>query len=128
MSNSDHPPMIEGRPALDPTVPVLPLKDLVLIVPIKIEDTEIVSSGGIVLPGMGDGEKKYEFGRVIHCGEGAFSGAYGTRIPMDVMVGDEVAYVEKAGWRFRHKGKDYKIIRELDVWLVINPHGAHRSK
>ena len=127
MSSNEPPPMSEKLPALDPNVPVMPVKDLILIRSIKVEDTEITTPGGIVIPNMSAEAKKYEYGEVVACGGGAFSGAYGTRIPMDVIVGDKVAHIEKAGWRFRHGGVEFRVIRELDVWVILNPHGDHRK-
>ncbi len=124
MSDTVPPP---EHPPLDPSVPVMPVKDLILIRTIKVEDTEIVTPGGIIMPSMNAEAKKYEYGEVIACGAGAFSGAYGTRIPMDVIVGDKVAHVERAGWKFRSAGVEYRVIRELDVWVVLNPHDAHRN-
>jgi len=120
MSKSELPPM-------SPDAPVLPVKDLILVRTIDISETEITTPGGIIVPNMSADAKKYEYGEVLACGEGAFSGAYGTRIPMDVFVGDKVAHVEKAGWRFRHGGVEYRVIRELDVWVVLNPERAGRE-
>jgi len=124
MSNSEPAPTL---PELDPGVPVLPVKDLVLIRSIKVEDTEIETPGGIIIPNMSAEAKKYEYGEVLACGEGAFAGATGVRIPMDVQIGDQVAHVERAGWRFRHGGVEYPVIRELDVWVILNPGGEHRQ-
>ena len=127
MSSNEHPPVNEALPELDPSVPVMPVKDLILIRSIKVEDTEIETPGGIIIPNMSADAKRYEYGEVVAVGEGAFSGAYGTRIPMDVVVGDKVAHIERAGWRFRHAGVEFRVIRELDVWVVLNYHGEHRK-
>ena len=118
MSESELP--AEQLPALDPTVAVLPLKDLILVRSVSVDDTEIETPGGIIIPTRNAEAQKYEFGVVIRVGLGAFSGAYGTRIPMDVQVGDKIAFVERAGWEFRTKGVAYRVIRELDAWVVLS--------
>ena len=115
-------------PELNPEAPVLPVKDLILIRAIKVADTEIETPGGIIIPSMNADQKKYEYGEVVACGDGAFAGATGVRIPMDVVVGDQVAHIERAGWRFRHKGIEFRVIRELDVWVCLNADRPGRAE
>jgi chaperonin GroES len=114
MSSSEMPP-------IKPDAPLQPLKDLILIKVIKQKDEEIETPGGIIIPGLSADQKKYEFGEVMAIGKGAISALTGQRIEMDVAVGDKIAHVERAGWDFRKNGVQYRVIRETDCWVIMNP-------
>ena len=119
--------MTDELPPLSPDMLPQPLKDLVLIRSIRVGSSEVVTAGGIVLPEMSENSSSYEYGEVIAVGKGAFAGAYGTRIELDVVVGDEVVFIAKAGWKFRHEGVDYRCARELDCYMVLNYHRPNRK-
>lgn len=90
-----------------------PLSDRVVIE--VIEDDQEKSVGGILLPGSAK-EKPHE-GVIAACGEGAF--VDGTRIPMDVKVGDKVIYSKYAGSEIELDGKQYVICRQGDLLAVV---------
>jgi chaperonin GroES len=88
---------------------LVPLGDRVVIKPSPKEE---VSRGGIVLPDTVK-EKPVE-GEIIAVGAGKLTDD-GTRLPMDVKVGDVVIYSKYAGTEFKDKDEELVIMRESDI-------------
>jgi chaperonin GroES len=90
-----------------------PLGDGVVVTPVEREE---MTRSGIVLPDTAK-EKPQEglveavgTGRVLHSG---------TRVPMELKVGDRVLFANYAGSEFKLEDIEYLIIGEKDVPAVI---------
>ncbi len=88
---------------------LVPLGDRVVIKPSPKEE---VSKGGIVLPDTV--KEKPQEGEVIAVGSGRLTDD-GSRLPMDVAVGDVVIYSKYAGTEFKQDDEDVVIMRESDI-------------
>jgi len=87
---------------------VTPLGDRVIV---KAVEQEEVSASGIVLPDTA--KERPQRGRVLAVGAGRYED--GSRVPMDVGVGDEVVYSKYGGTEIQVEGEDLLILRETDV-------------
>ncbi len=85
-----------------------PLGDRIVVRQIEAEE---VTASGIVLPDTA--QEKPLRGEVIAAGDGRFEN--GTRVPLDVAVGDEVIYSKYGGTEVSVDGEDLLILRESDV-------------
>jgi chaperonin GroES len=86
-----------------------PLGDRVVIKPSKREE---VTRGGILLPDTA--KEKPQEGEVIAVGPGKVTDE-GTRIAMDVKVGDIVVYAKYAGTEYKVDDEELIIVRESDI-------------
>ena len=71
-----------------------------------------MSRGGIVLPDTV--KEKPQEGEIIAVGAGKLT-EEGTRLPMDVAVGDMVIYSKYAGTEFKDNDEELVIMRESDI-------------
>ena len=85
-----------------------PLGDRIVIRQIEAED---VTASGIVLPDTA--QEKPQRGEVLAVGEGRYDD--GVRVPLDLVVGDEVIYSKYGGTEVEIDGEDLFILRESDV-------------
>ncbi|MGN1404196.1 MAG: co-chaperone GroES [Ruminococcus sp.] len=87
-----------------------PLADRVLI---KVEkDQEEKTAGGLVLATKTPaGPAK---GKVVACGEGKYA-SNGTRIPMQVKVGDTVLISHSAGQTIKMDGEEFTLVYESEI-------------
>jgi chaperonin GroES len=99
-----------------------PLGDRVLATPIERED---VTKSGIVLPDTA--KEKPQEGLVEAVGTGRLLDN-GTRVPMEVKVGDHVLYARYAGNEFKHDDIDHLIISEKDVLAVVSGKATKAKK
>jgi chaperonin GroES len=90
-----------------------PLGDRVVLTPIERED---MTKSGIVLPATA--KEKPQEGLVEAVGRGRTLDN-GTRVPMELKVGDRVLYAKYAGSEFKLEDIEYLIISEKDVLAVI---------
>jgi chaperonin GroES len=90
-----------------------PLGDRVVVTPIERED---MTKSGIVLPDTA--KEKPQEGLVEAVGTGRTLDN-GTRLPMELKVGDRVLYAKYAGSEFKLEDIEYLIISEKDVLAVI---------
>ena len=90
-----------------------PLGDRVVIRPSKREE---VSKGGILLPDTA--KEKPQEGEVIAVGPGKVTDE-GTRIAMDVKVGDTVIYAKYAGTEYKVDDEELIIVRESDIFAIL---------
>ncbi len=93
---------------------ITPLADRVVIKPAEAEE---VTKGGIILPDTAK-EKPIE-GTVVATGSGKV-GDDGKTIALTVKVGDKVLYGKYSGTEITVDGVDYLIMRENDIFAVVN--------
>src|ERR1700740_1176483 len=90
------------------SVSVTPLHDRILVK--RIEEKETVK-GGIIVPDTA--KEKPQEGEVIAVGAGKRH--EGTRIPLDVEVGDRILFGKYSGTEIKIEDEEYLILREDDV-------------
>jgi chaperonin GroES len=93
---------------------IQPLADRVVV---KALDDSEQMRGGLYIPDTA--KEKPSQGEVVAVGPGKLSDE-GTRIEMDVKVGDRVLYGKYSGTDVTHDGDEYLILRESDILAVIN--------
>lgn len=86
-----------------------PLADRIVVKPIPKEE---ITKGGIVLPDTV--QEKPQEGKVIAVGPGKLTDD-GTRIAMDVKVGDTVIYSKYGGTEIKDGDDELIILRESDI-------------
>jgi chaperonin GroES len=91
-----------------------PLGDRVIVKP---KEAEEVTKGGIILPDTAK-EKPVE-GEIVAVGAGRVDDD-GKLIKMELKVGDKVLYGKYSGTEIRIDDVDYLIMRESDVYAIIN--------
>ena len=91
-----------------------PLGDRIIIELVEVEEK---TAFGIVLPDSA--KEKPQTGKVVAVGTGRVLDN-GTRIELDVKVGDEIIFPKFSGTEVKYDGQEYLIIRESDVLAVIN--------
>ena len=92
---------------------IAPLADRVVVKP--LEETETMR-GGLYIPDTA--KEKPQQGEIIAVGPGRFE--EGSRVPMDVKVGDRVLYGKYSGTEVTLEGEQVLILRESDVLAVIS--------
>lgn len=91
-----------------------PLGERIVIKPIEQEQT---TKGGIYLPDTA--KEKPQEGEVLAVGPGRLTDE-GSRIPMDLTVGDRVIYSKYAGTEYKDGDEEYLILRESDILAKIS--------
>ena len=94
-------------------VKISPLADRVVVR--SLEDVE-QTRGGLFIPDTA--KEKPQQGEILAVGPGRFD--EGTRVPMDVKVGDKVLYGKYSGTEVTIDGEPLLILRESDVLAVIS--------
>ena len=92
---------------------IQPLADRVVVK--ALEESEQMR-GGLYIPDTA--KEKPSQGEVVAVGPGKISDD-GTRLDMDVKVGDKVLYGKYSGTDVTLDGEEYLILRESDVLAVI---------
>jgi len=90
-------------------VNITPLADRVLVEPAAAEEK---TASGIIIPDTA--KEKPQRGVVIAAGNGKKDE------PLTVKTGDTILYGKYAGTEITVEGKDYLIMRESDIFAVIN--------
>ena len=90
-----------------------PLGDRVVVE--HVEQAE-KSAGGVFLPDTA--KEKPQEGKVLAVGTGRTLDN-GTKLAMDVKVGDRIIYSKYSGSEIKLEGKEYLIISEKDVLAVL---------
>ena len=75
------------------------------------------SAGGVFLPDTA--KEKPQEGRVLAVGTGRTLDN-GTKLPMDVKVGDKIIYSKYSGSEIKLEGKEVLIISEKDVLAIMS--------
>jgi chaperonin GroES len=89
-----------------------PLEDRIVVKPGEAEETTV---SGIVIPDTA--KEKPQEGEVVAVGPGRFED--GTRVPLDVKVGDKVIYSKYGGTEITVEGDDYLILSARDVLAIV---------
>ena len=95
-------------------VKVKPLADRVVV---KALEEQEQMRGGLYIPDTA--KEKPQQGEVVAVGPGKFDERGGTRIPMDVKVGDKILYGKYSGTEVTVDNEQLLILRESDVLAVI---------
>lgn len=90
-----------------------PLADRVVVKPKAREET---TKSGIVLPDTA--KEKPQEGTVVAIGPGRVL-EDGTRVPLNVKVGDSVLYAKYAGTEFRLDDEEHLILKESDILAIV---------
>ena len=91
-----------------------PISDRVVV---KRDAVQTKTLGGLILPTEAT-EKPYS-GTVIAVGEGRHSSKTGVLIPTQVKEGDKVLFSKFGGQEVTVKGEDYLILREEEIFAVV---------
>ena len=90
-----------------------PLEDRIVVEPLEAEQ---VTASGLVIPDTA--KEKPQEGKVIAVGPGRVDDK-GTRVPVDVKVGDIVLYSKYGGTEVKYSGQEYLVLSARDVLAVI---------
>src|SRR5213078_2230963 len=99
-----------------------PLGDRVVVKPVEREEK---TKSGIVLPDTA--KEKPQEGIVEAVGSGRILDN-GTKVPMELKVGDRVLYAKYAGNEFKVDEVEYLVISEKDVLGVLGSNGKSAKK
>jgi chaperonin GroES len=92
---------------------IRPLHDRVVVK--RIEEGEQIR-GGIIIPDTA--KEKPQQGEVIAAGQGKVL-ENGTRVALDVQVGDKVLFGKYSGTEIKLDGEEYLIMREEEILGVV---------
>lgn len=92
---------------------IRPLHDRIIV---KRLEEEEKTKGGIIIPDTAK-EKPIE-GRVIAVGDGRIK-EDGTKIPLEVKVGDRVLFAKYGGTEIKIDGEEHLMMREDDILAII---------
>jgi chaperonin GroES len=96
------------------SVNIKPLEDKIVV---QASEAETTTASGIVIPDTA--KEKPQEGKVLAVGPGRVTDT-GTRIPVDVGVGDVVIYSKYGGTEVKYNGEEYLILSARDVLAVVN--------
>jgi len=85
-----------------------PINDRVVVTPAPADEK---TAGGIIIPDTA--KEKPQRGEVVAVGPGKDD------VKMTVSVGDIVLYGKYAGQELNYEGKDYLIMREDDILIIL---------
>ena len=92
---------------------VKPLADRVVVKPLELEE---MKKGGIIIPDTAK-EKPME-GEVVEIGTGRITDD-GKKMPIEVKKGDRILYGKYSGTEVSIDGDEYLIMRESDIFAII---------
>jgi len=90
-----------------------PLEDRIVV---QASEGDQTTASGLVIPDTA--KEKPQEGSVVAVGPGRFED--GTRVPLDVAVGDKVIYSKYGGTEVKVDGEEYLILSARDVLAVIS--------
>ncbi len=93
-------------------VTIKPLEDRIVV---QANEAETTTASGIVIPDTA--KEKPQEGTVLAVGPGRFED--GTRVPLDVKVGDTVLYSKYGGTEVKYSGEEYLVLSARDVLAII---------
>ncbi|WP_308259125.1 co-chaperone GroES [Pseudonocardia sp. H11422] len=93
---------------------IKPLEDKIVV---QANEAETTTASGIVIPDTA--KEKPQEGKVLAVGPGRYT-EQGTRIPVDVNVGDVVIYSKYGGTEVKYDGEEYLILSARDVLAIVN--------
>jgi chaperonin GroES len=94
-------------------VSLQPLEDRIVVKPSEGEE---MTASGLVIPDTA--KEKPQEGEVLAVGPGRFED--GTRVPLDVKVGDKVIYSKYGGTEVKLAGDEVLILSARDVLAIVN--------
>ena len=92
---------------------IKPLEDRVLVQPLEAETT---TASGLVIPDTA--KEKPQEGKVLAVGPGRVDDK-GTRVPMDIKVGDVVIYSKYGGTEVKYGGEEYLLLNARDLLAIV---------
>jgi len=92
---------------------VRPLHDRLLVRRIEEKET---AKGGIIIPDTA--KEKPQKGEVLAAGNGKVL-ENGTKLPLDVKVGDKILFGKYSGTEIKIDGEDVLILREEEVLAIL---------
>jgi chaperonin GroES len=95
------------------SVSLQPLEDRIVVKPSEGEE---MTASGLVIPDTA--KEKPQEGEVLAVGPGRFED--GSRVPLDVKVGDKVIYSKYGGTEVKLEGDEYLILSARDVLAIVN--------
>jgi chaperonin GroES len=95
------------------SVSLQPLEDRIVVKPSEGEE---MTASGLVIPDTA--KEKPQEGEVLAVGPGRFED--GTRVPLDVKVGDKVIYSKYGGTEVKLGGDEVLILSARDVLAIVN--------
>ena len=95
------------------SVSIKPLEDRIVITQLEAETT---TASGLVIPDTA--KEKPQEGKVVAVGPGRVDDK-GTRIPVDVAVGDVVIYSKYGGTEVKYGGEEFLILSARDALAVV---------
>jgi len=101
-------------------VVIKPLEDRIVVRPLEAEQT---TASGLVIPDTA--KEKPQEGIVEAVGTGRILDN-GTKVPMELKVGDKVLYAKYAGNEFKLDEIEYLIVSEKDVLAVVGSNGKKK--
>ena len=93
---------------------IKPLGDRVVV---EAAPAETKTASGIYIPETA--QEKPQHGTIVAIGPGKYAEQTGNLIPLAVKEGDKVLYGKFAGQEITIDGKDYLIMRETDIYVVL---------
>jgi len=99
--------------AKEKALKITPLDDRIVVEPLEAEEK---TAGGILLPDTA--KQKPQRGKIIAVGKGKLRDN-GDRLPLSVVVGDEVIYGRYSGNDIEVESRELKIIREGDILAKV---------
>ena len=96
------------------SVSIKPLEDRIVVRQVEAEQT---TASGLVIPDTA--KEKPQEGEVVAVGPGRVADN-GTRIPLDVQVGDKVVYSKYGGTELKYSVEEYLVLSARDVLAVIS--------
>ena len=95
------------------SVSLQPLEDRIVVKPSEGEE---MTASGLVIPDTA--KEKPQEGEVLAVGPGRFED--GSRVPLDVKVGDKVIYSKYGGTEVKVGGDELLILSARDVLAIVN--------
>ncbi len=92
---------------------IKPIGDRVLV---ELIEEEVSKVGSLYVPDTA--KEKPQRGKIVAVGEGRLDGK--DIVPMRVKVGDKVLFGKYAGVELKYEDKDYLILNEHDILVVMD--------
>ncbi len=90
-----------------------PLHDRLVV---QLAEPETTTAGGIVIPD--NAKEKPSTGQVVAVGTGRVFDN-GTKVPLTVKVGNTVMFGKHTGQSVKVNGEEYTILREEDIFAIV---------
>ena len=95
------------------SVSIKPLEDRIVVRPLEAEQ---VTASGLVIPDTA--KERPQEAEVVAVGPGRVA-ENGTRIPVDVSVGDKVIFSKYGGTELKYNGQEYLVLSARDVLAIV---------